>query len=503
MGYVIAPSVSARREVRRVAAERLGDAIERLDAVIGAPGDAPDAEATIHEVRKRCKEVRGLARLVRPALGDRFRPFDRTVRAAANELSALRDAHAVLATFDTLVDAQPDSAAVARHDLRAVRADQAALADAATEAVGGGDDRLRVARDLLREALGESQRWKTPKGFDAVGDGLGATYRLGRDWLRRAEHEPTDERLHEWRKSVKYLWYQARLLRDAAPSVMDPLVSNLDDLAEALGDDHDLAVLVERLAGPLAGDGAATEGELIHAIEIARAQQAELRRRAFRTGHTIYAETGRAFVTRIERYWNDTVRLGPELAVGGIASLADHDRSGQAAPRPVGPGDGGTGRELERKFLLDGGLSAVPAHVERLTSAELRQGYLAIDGDVSVRVREAGDCTLTVKWRTASDAPGERGELEWTISPQRFESAWPATAGRRIVKTRHRLGLDGHTVELDEFHDRLDGLAVAEVEFDSVDGLRSFVPPPWFGDEVTDDRRYTNASLAVHGLPER
>jgi len=71
------------------------------------------------------------------------------------------------------------------------------------------------------------------------------------------------------------------------------------------------------------------------------------------------------------------------------------------------------------------------------------------------------------------------------------------------VKTRHRFGLGGHTVELDVFHDELDGLVVAEVEFDSSDALRSFEPPPWFDDEVTDDRRYRNASLAVDGRPDR
>ena len=500
MGYVIAPAASTRGEIRRIAAERLGEAVDRLDALIGAADgaldDAPDGDETIHEIRKRCKEVRGLARLVRPALGDRFRRFDRTVRSAANELSALRDAHAVLATFDTLVDAQPTMGSGARHDLRAVRSGQAALADAATAAAGGGDHRIRMARDRLQEALVASQKWKIPAGFDTLGGGLGSTYDLGRRWLRRAEERPTDERLHEWRKAVKYLWYQARLLHDTAPSVMGPLVDNLDDLAEALGDDHDLAVLVARLDGSSAGPATAVR----HAVDLARAQQAELRRRAFRMGHTIYAETDDAFVTRIGRYWLDTVRLGPELAVGGIAALPGHERQQE---EPAFASDGGSGRELERKFLLHGGLPSVPEDVEHCGSTDIRQGYLAIDGEVAVRVRDAGDCTLTVKWRTDADGPGELGELEWTIPRQRFESAWPATAGRRIVKTRHRFGLGGHTVELDVFHDELDGLVVAEVEFDSSDALRSFEPPPWFDDEVTDDRRYRNASLAVDGRPDR
>ena len=47
----------------------------------------------------------------------------------------------------------------------------------------------------------------------------------------------------------------------------------------------------------------------------------------------------------------------------------------------------------------------------------------------------------------------------------------------------------------------LDGLIIAEVEFDSPESLTGFTPPGWFGTEVTDDGRYSNASLALHGRP--
>jgi len=35
-----------------------------------------------------------------------------------------------------------------------------------------------------------------------------------------------------------------------------------------------------------------------------------------------------------------------------------------------------------------------------------------------------------------------------------------------------------------------------EVEFDSEPDARLFVPPSWFGQEVTGDPRYQNAALA-------
>ena len=95
----------------------------------------------------------------------------------------------------------------------------------------------------------------------------------------------------------------------------------------------------------------------------------------------------------------------------------------------------------------------------------------------------------------------ERLELEWPISRVAFEAAWPATDGRRVVKTRHRTTVGDHVVEVDVFADALAGLVLAEVEFASTAELAAFEAPGWFGAEVTDDRRYTNAALACDGLP--
>ena len=105
------------------------------------------------------------------------------------------------------------------------------------------------------------------------------------------------------------------------------MIATLDQLGEALGDDHDLAVLVERLAADPHRYGGALHA--INAIEIARAQQAVLRRPAFRLGATIYAEKPNAFVARIEAYWTSPLREGPELTTGGITELAAARRSGR------------------------------------------------------------------------------------------------------------------------------------------------------------------------------
>jgi len=478
MGYVFDPTAAVRREVRRVAVERLDDAIEQLDAVVAG---SADVETAVHDVRKRCKESRGLARLAQPALGGEFRPFDRTVRDAADQLSAMRDAHALLATLDNLLRA---------HDLddqlQSVRNRQAVLAAEATGAIEAGDERIAIARSLLAEARVRAEKWQLTDGFDAIADGLTVTYRRGRRALRAAQRSATDEHMHEWRKSVKHLWYQMRLLREASPSTIEPLIDELDGLAEALGDDHDLAVLIASLdADP---DRYGTPDIVGHARRVAREQQRELRTPAFRTGMVVYAERPAEFSARVSAYWRLTRRLGPELPTGGIDALtASLDDTAERPTSTV---------ERERKFLLD----AVPDGIDLSDRTEMRQGYLVAGESASVRVRDAGPkgCTLTVK----AGSGAERTELEWAIDRDQFDAAWPHTEGRRVVKVRHRIPLDELVVELDVFGDDLDGLVFAEVEFDSSEALAAFEPPAWFGREVTDDSRYNNAALALHGRPD-
>jgi len=147
--------------------------------------------------------------------------------------------------------------------------------------------------------------------------------------------------------------------------------------------------------------------------------------------------------------------------------------------------------EVERKFRVvevPGGLDA---------GARLRQGYVAIDGDVEVRVRdEDGDLTLTVKGGSGL----ERTEVEVPLDPDRFDELWGLAGERRIDKVRHRVPLgDGLTAELDLYGGGLDWLAVVEVEFPDRATAEAFTPPAWFGDELTGQAGWSNAALATHG----
>jgi len=150
--------------------------------------------------------------------------------------------------------------------------------------------------------------------------------------------------------------------------------------------------------------------------------------------------------------------------------------------------------EIERKFLLD----ALPASLRLARGEQIRQGYLALDGDTEVRLRTGSKPPrLTIK-----AGRGEvRTEVELDVSGPDAAALWELTEGRRLEKTRRRMRLGGVEAEVDEYGGDLQGLVVVEVEFDDADAARAFQPPAWFGRELTGEAAYANRSLACDGLP--
>ena len=464
MPYCFDPQRPLGDEARRVALDCLDDALERLERL--AAGELDGVEAAVHEVRKRCKEVRGLLRLARPALGDdAYRAVNSDVRDAARQLSSLRDAHALLATIEEL-QGTLDPSEAARLD--AVRGHQAIQVETATTGLGADDQRIGVARARLTFARTMVEAWELPDDLSTVERGMEQTHHRGRKAFRRARDDPDDETVHEWRKSVKQLWYQARLLEPADPERIGRMVERLDALSDLLGDDHDLAVLADQLRDP--PTDLLSPDDVDHAVQLARARQADLRTQAFELGRRVYRKKPSKAVRRLVRPWADA-----------LAARAEEEPHSTV--------------ERERTFLV----ADLPDLPDEGTA--IRQGYLALDGSVAVRVRERSGrgCAVTIK---GGEGP-VRTELEWEIPPGQFAAAWPLTDGRRIEKTRYLVPVEGADAEVDVFGGALTGLVLVEVELPSDEALAAFEPPDWFGPEVTDDPRYGNAALAVDGLPTR
>jgi CHAD domain-containing protein len=247
--------------VQRVAGEQLGAAADGLE-------DPDDPVEAVHDARKRLKKTRALLRLARPAMRpDAFRAYNRELRDQGRALSGARDAEVLVETVDAL--AEHNTRRVKRAHFMAVRG----------RFVPGAAGELPEHR--VPELAAGVDRW--PLGgisAETLLDALTTTYRRGR---KAAAKPATTENLHEWRKRVKDLWYQARLLG------IKRLARDAKKLSKLLGADHDLATLSAELP----------QDDPLQALIDDR--RAALQKEARNRGERVYEDSPKAFRKRVRK----------------------------------------------------------------------------------------------------------------------------------------------------------------------------------------------------------
>lgn len=146
--------------------------------------------------------------------------------------------------------------------------------------------------------------------------------------------------------------------------------------------------------------------------------------------------------------------------------------------------------EIERKFLI----SDLP-DLSNYDYVDIEQGYISTKP--VIRIRKKNDkYILTYK----GSGLMAREEIEASISVEDYLHLKTKIEGFPITKRRYFIPLDSHTIELDIFSGHMSGLVMAEVEFTDIETANSFIPPAWFGEDVTSDHRYHNSAM-VHGNP--
>ena len=144
--------------------------------------------------------------------------------------------------------------------------------------------------------------------------------------------------------------------------------------------------------------------------------------------------------------------------------------------------------ETERKFL-------VKSEFRHLSVREIKiiQSYLTIDAEKTIRLRIADNMAfLTVKSRPRKNSL-TRNEWEVQIPVNDAKEMMNICLPGRIIKTRYLVPSGKHTFEIDVFHEKNEGLVVAEIELAYDDEY--FDKPEWLGEEVTGNPRYYNANL--------
>lgn len=303
MAYRLKSDKLTGKTLRKVSIEQTGRALEALSKETVLPED-------VHEARKAVKRVRSLLKLLEPELpAQTFRARYKGIGKAGDHLAGARDRHVLDVTLDKLVlrfgkDFKPVATAV-----RAML-DAAAPAEQPSRLA---QDELDQAKHVFAQEARRLGKLSVPgKGFDLIAAGLEETYRTAKKNFASAYRQPSDDRFHEMRKAVQWHWRHMALLSRCWPEYFALRVEACRELAEALGDDHDLAVLMDVVHRD-ADKAIRTKAEAA-----VRLRQGELRKQAYALAERLFAETPGAFRRRMACYWKAkaklTVNAGPDPA---------------------------------------------------------------------------------------------------------------------------------------------------------------------------------------------
>jgi CHAD domain-containing protein len=202
-------------------------------------------DGSVHAARKEMKRARAALRLMRASLGDTaYRTINRQVRDAARPLTPIRDARVLIHSLELIRRPGDKKARKAYfnylHDLLngELRSSHRQLTAAALD---GSAAVLRKVEQRI-EALPAKE-----PDLPIVKQGMRRVFKAGRAAQARARRRPNTDSLHEWRKQTKYLSNQIELIRALFQVKLKKIGRRSYKLAELLGEDHDLALLGDKL----------------------------------------------------------------------------------------------------------------------------------------------------------------------------------------------------------------------------------------------------------------
>jgi hypothetical protein len=297
MAYRFQPRSTVEANVRRILGEQLDKAQYQL-----TENFSYEPAAAIHDARKRLKKARSVLRLVRKAMDkDTYKYEKNTLRDTGRLLAPARDGEAYR---ETLADLTEHYASVLEDDAFAVL--EEALMDHhltllrrlidSDETMASVLNNLKDSRLRLKYLQLDKTRW------DALHKGLRKIYRQGHERMQTAYEEVSDSAFHEWRKRVKDLWYDTRLLKSTWPPIMKAWETEAHQLSKYLGDDHDIAELRQFLLKHQ-NDNSLQDSHLKLLLPIMKHRQGQLRDKAKDLGQRLYAETADSFAERMATYW--------------------------------------------------------------------------------------------------------------------------------------------------------------------------------------------------------
>jgi CHAD domain-containing protein len=282
---------SAMRMVRDILVAQLDKSLVDLRG----PGMS---DAAIHDMRRELKRARASLRLLRGCVGkSEYHRENRIIRDAARPLRAVRDAKVLLDTFADLRregssgEAEVFGARVTRELQRAWRERRERLERSTLSGAPIRDVRRRIA------AVSERQLNGVP-----ISAGIKRVYKSGIKVFAKVRQKSTDRRLHEWRKQVKYLFNQIDIVARLSAGRFAKIRKRSHRLEELLGQDHDLAVLQQKIIQITKEAGVADNaGGLREWSNRTTHGRSSLQRKALKLGSRLYSSRPKRLAAKIDR----------------------------------------------------------------------------------------------------------------------------------------------------------------------------------------------------------
>ena len=292
MSYRLKPSEPLDAAVRRLSRGQIGRKLV-------APSRGAAAATWVHETRKSLKRLRALLRLVRVGLAKKdWRRANDELRDIGRRLSGLRERDVLPQSIAALRKiAAPDAATAL--DRLMMHLDEAPNPS--------GRKRTLVRLTEVSKALQEANEHLahldlTGSSRKTLADGLAATHRAGQRTLAAVQADATDNAVHDLRKAVQIHWRQMQLLELGWPEMLRVRIATSKDLAQSLGEHHDLAMIVH------AARGAATAGlaaaDVAQIEEACRREQAAIGVRTLPSVARLFAADPQAFAAEVVAYWD-------------------------------------------------------------------------------------------------------------------------------------------------------------------------------------------------------
>lgn len=267
-------------------------------AVMALSDKEKEDRLRIHASRKQLRRARATLRLCRDALSrEQYAQTNRALRNAARPLSAARDADVLMETLAE-IGKQRDKVRPSRSACATLHRLFDKQRDSQQRRATGAPSMARI-RKALRQVDRAAVRWPLPAhGWPIVLEGVGRTYRRTRRAYRQARLDPSTEKLHEWRKQLKYLWHQLQILTPLSPDPLAKLAARTHKLSDCLGKDHDLSVLGQRI-------NAATgisKTSVAQFTSMIKRRRKDLQALAFAAGKRLHVRKPARFVASVRRY---------------------------------------------------------------------------------------------------------------------------------------------------------------------------------------------------------